>query len=53
MGIAEVKAHYKWHLEKTRGKKKTQRKDYDIALVRLDYPAVDISGKSLPTIGNI
>ena len=53
MGVAELVPHYKWNLVKTDGKKKTQRKDYDIALVRLDYPAVDISGKSLPTIGNI
>ena len=57
MGVAELVPHYKWHLVKTDGKKKTQRKDYDIALVRLDYPAIDeLSGKSplwLPTIKNI
>ena len=39
--------HYKWHPEKTHGKKLTRREDYDIALVRLDYPAIDeLSGKS-------
>ena len=39
--------HYKWHLTKTSGKKTTRRNDYDIALVRLDYPAIDeLSGKS-------
>ena len=57
--VVELVLHYKWHLVKTHGKKKTRREDYDIALVRLDYPAIDeFSGKSpfffrLPTIENI
>ena len=44
--------HYKWKTE-IKGWMKA-RPDYDIALVRLDYPAIDkFSGKSLPTIVNI
>ena len=47
----EVKVHFKWGLDE---KTMIRRVDYDIALVRLDYPAVDkFSGKSLPTIVNI
>ena len=46
-----MKVHFKWGLEE---KTMIERLAYDIALVRLDYPAVDkFSGKSLPTIGNI
>ena len=33
--------HYKWQMERTLGRKTLRRDDYDIALVRLDYPAID------------
>ena len=37
----ELVVHYKWQMERTRGRKTLRRDDYDIALVRLDYPAID------------
>ena len=45
--MKELVIHYKWQMKKTSGKRTTVRHDYDIALVRLDYPAIDeLSGKS-------
>ena len=39
--IVELIIHYKYNSSKTvRGKIKI-RKDYDIALIRLDYPVID------------
>ena len=43
----EVVIHYKYNKRRRRGRITTQRKDYDIALIRIDYPAVDLgSGKN-------
>ena len=43
----EVVIHYKYNMMRRRGRITTQRKDYDIALIRIDYPAVDLaSGKN-------
>ena len=52
--------HYKWQMERSRGKRITRRDDYDIALVRLDYPAIDedngifcFFSRNLLVLGNV
>lgn len=37
----EVVIHFKYNMKRRRGEKTTYRADYDIALLRIDYPAVD------------
>ena len=39
--IEELIIHYKYETTKVVGRSKTVRKDYDIALIRLDYPIID------------
>ena len=46
--------HYKYDLERTRGGKTTYRTDYDIALLRIDYPAVDErNGKNIVSVDKV
>ena len=37
----EVIVHYKYNETRITPKKITKRKDYDIALIRIDYPVID------------
>ena len=39
--VLEVVIHYKYNMMRRRGGITHQRTDYDIALIRIDYPAVD------------
>ena len=39
--VVELVIHYKYKMVKNRGRRTTIRTDYDIALLRIDYPAVD------------
>ena len=39
--VVELVVHYKYMMRRTRGRKVTVRKDYDIALLRIDYPVMD------------
>ena len=39
--VKQAVIHYKYKTERKEGKTIFERKDYDIALLRIDYPAVD------------
>ena len=41
MRVVELVIHYKYNTTRRRGRTTTVRTDYDIALLRIDYPVID------------
>ena len=49
--VVELVIHYKYKMRRTRGNRITERKDYDIALLRIEYPVMDEkSGNAYSTL---